>query len=154
MIQVYTYIHTYNWKWKEAFHSRDMYIYAVSVFWMSHWRIEKKNVKKIKKKKKEKKRNRISRCVFPHFRLNILNLEKKQFSIFRFNINFKYKVSCFTSFIIIHHIASLLLPTRAYLDPWKTNRVTDRRTSILFVWIDYCNLVIMIYIYICLHRNG
>lgn len=125
-----------------------IYMYAVSVFWMSHWRIEKKNVKK------RKKRNRISRCVFPHFRLNILNLEKKQFSIFRFNINFKYKVSCFTSFIIIHHIASLLLPTRAYLDPWKTNRVTDRRTSILFVWIDYCNLVIMIYIYICLHRNG
>lgn len=124
-----------------------VYIYAVSVFWMSHWRIEKKNVKK-----KEKKRNRISRCVFPHFRLNILNLEKKQFSIFRFNINFKYKVSCFTSFIIIHHtsIASLLLPTRAYLDHWKTNRVhvTDRRTSILFVWIDYCNLVIMIYIYV------
>lgn len=104
-----------------------------------------KNWKKKCKKKKEKKRNRISRCVFPHFRLNILNLKKKQFSIFRFNINFKYKVSCFTSFIIIHHIASLLLPTRAYLDHWKTNRVTDRRTSILFVWFDYCNLVIMIY---------
>lgn len=140
MIQVYTYIHTYNWRWKEVFYFSYMYIYVVSVFWMSHWRIEKKNVKKIKRK-----RNRISRCVFPHFRLNILNLEKKQFSIFRFNINFKYKVSSFTSFIIIHHIASLLLSTRAYLDHWKTNRVTDRRTSILFDWIDYCNLVTMIY---------